>query len=424
MTFRFVHTADIHLDSPLRSLALRDPEIAELVGNATRQAFERTVALCLEERVDALMIAGDLYDGDLRSMKTAVYFGTQMRRLTEAGICVFVVRGNHDAESVVTKHLSLPDGVHVFSGRAEAVAIKGHDVVVHGISFARPQAPESLLPKFKGPTTGSVNIGLLHTSLAGAEGHDDYAPCSLADLVGHGFHYWGLGHVHKRRVHAESPCTVVMPGMPQGRDIGEAGPKSVTLVTIADDGGVTLEERVTSIAQFERVTVDVTGLADWPALLSAVESGLGTTRDAAISDHLVARLEFVGASALASRLRRDADVLFAEACQAAASLTRTAVEKLAVDVRAPATAGDAGGDAAGYDPVAELKALIEGEVLESAAFRATVRDVVTDLQRQLPPELRDLLGADDNAIDDTIARIITEGGEDVLARLDGSGAVS
>ena len=94
MSFRFIHTADVHLDSPLSSLALRDPDIAALIGNATRQSFVKTVDLCLEETVDALMIAGDLYDGDLRSMKTAIFFGSQMRRLTEAGIGVFIIRGN------------------------------------------------------------------------------------------------------------------------------------------------------------------------------------------------------------------------------------------------------------------------------------------------------------------------------------------
>lgn len=420
MTFRFVHTADVHLDSPLRSLALRDPDVAELIGNATRQAFERTIELCLEEQVDALMIAGDLYDGDLRSMKTAVFFGTQMRRLTEAGIRVYLIRGNHDAESVITKHLSLPDGVHVFSGRAEAIPIEESGVVVHGISFARPQAPESLLPKFKAPVSGCVNIGLLHTSLAGAEGHDTYSPCSLADLTGHGFDYWGLGHVHRREVHASAVCTVVMPGIPQGRDIGEAGPKSVTLVTVADDGSITLEERFTSVAQFERVKADVTGLSEWPDVLNALEAVLGETRDLAISDHLVVRLEIVGGTALASRIRRDSDVLLEEARQAAASLPRTAIEKISVDVHVTAIPADA----SGYDPVIELKALIEGEVLGSATFRANIRDIVTDLQRQLPPELRDILGETDEAIEEMITWIIIEGGEDVLARLVGSEAAS
>lgn len=414
MPFRFVHTADIHLDSPLRSLALRDPDIAGMIGNATRQAFKRTVDLCLEERVDALMIAGDLYDGDLRSMKTAVFFGSQMRRLTDARIRVFVVRGNHDAESVITKHLSLPDGVHVFSGHGEARAIEGHDVVVHGISFARPRAPESLLPKFKSPVSGCVNIGLLHTSLAGAEGHDTYAPCSVADLIGHGFDYWCPGHVHKRQVHARSPCTVVMPGIPQGRDINEAGPKSVTLATVGDDGEITTEEWVTSIAQFERVPVDVTGMSDWADVLRAVEVALGDARDAAVSDHLIARIEIAGTTSLVSRLRRDDDLLLDEARQAAASLPRTAIEKVFVDALPPVVPRDA----SDYDPVEELRGLIEGEVLASEAFRSEVRNIVGDLQRQLPPELRDVLSDGEDANAEMVARIVKEGGEHVLARLD------
>ena len=415
MAFRFVHTADVHLDSPLQSLALRDPEIAEMIGNATRQAFERTVALCLEERVDALMIAGDLYDGDLRSMKTAVFFGSQMRRLTEAGIRVFIIRGNHDAESKITKHLSLPEGVHVFTGRAEAVRIEGQDVVVHGISFAEPQAPESLLPKFKAPVPGSVNIGLLHTSLAGAEGHDTYAPCSLADLTGQGFDYWGLGHIHKRQVHAAATCTVVMPGIPQGRHIGEDGPRSVTLVTIAEDGRVDLEERVTSIAQFERVLVEVTGLTDWPDVVATLEMSLRQAREAAVCEHLVARLEVAGTTPLASRLRRDADWLLDEARQVAASLSGTAVEKISIEAQSPARPEKA----ADYDPVSELQDLIAGEVLGSETFRAEVRAIVTDLQQRLPPELRDSLGESEQAIEETIARVILEGGKDVLARLEG-----
>ena len=237
MAFRFLHTADIHLDSPLRSLAMRDPEIAETIGNATRQAFQRTIDLCLDEKLDALMIAGDLYDGDLKSMKTAIFFGTQMRRLADAGVRVFIVRGNHDAESRITKQLSLPSNVHVFSGRAEAVEIEDKGVAVHGVSFADPAAPESLLPKFKAPLPDLINIGLLHTSLAGAEGHDTYAPCSLKDLFDHGFDYWALGHIHKRQVAAEGRRLAVMPGIPQGRHIGEDGLKSVTLATVGENGG-------------------------------------------------------------------------------------------------------------------------------------------------------------------------------------------
>lgn len=414
MAFRFIHTADIHLDSPLRSLAMRDPEIAEMIGNATRQAFMATVQHCLDEQVDALMIAGDLYDGDLRSMKTAVFFGIQMRRLTEAGIRVFVIRGNHDAESVITKHLSLPDGVHLFTGRAEIIRIEDKDVAVHGISFAQPHAPESLLPKFKPPLPDCTNIGLLHTSLAGTQGHDTYSPCSLADLTAHGFDYWGLGHIHKRQVHAETPCAVVMPGIPQGRDIGEAGPKSVTLATIGDDSSITLEECSTSIVQFERVTVDVSDLAAWSDVLVALEAALGTTRDATRSESLVARLEITGATPIASLLRRDADVLLEEARQIAGSLRQTAIETVSMGLSAPSAAIGAPGN----DPIAELRLLISDEVLPSEAFLTKAAEILGDLQHQLPPELRDGFGESDHAIRQTVKRFIEEGSEDVLVRLE------
>ncbi|MGC0321106.1 DNA repair exonuclease SbcCD nuclease subunit [Bradyrhizobium sp. USDA 326] len=259
MAYRFVHAADVHLDSPLRSLALRDGRLADVIGNATRGAFVRIIDLCLEEQVDALLIAGDLYDGEQTSMKTARFLAEQFRRLDAVGIKVFIVRGNHDAISKITKELVLPDSVKVFTGRAEAVEINRAPgctpIVIHGLSFAQPHAPESLLGRYKPAIEGAVNIGVLHTSLGGALGHDLYSPCTIADLTATGFRYWALGHVHKRSV-IEGACAIVMPGMPQGRDISEAGPKSVTLVIIEDDRSIHIEERTTSIAQFERVLVD------------------------------------------------------------------------------------------------------------------------------------------------------------------------
>ena len=145
MAFRFVHTADIHLDSPLRTLALREPALAEMIGGATRKAFAAVIELSLAEQVDALLIAGDLYDGEQTSMKTARFLADQLRRLHEAGIQTFIIRGNHDAESRITRELTLPESVKVFGGRAESVTLTrgGLDVVVHGVSFAQKHAPES-----------------------------------------------------------------------------------------------------------------------------------------------------------------------------------------------------------------------------------------------------------------------------------------
>ena len=220
MPFRFVHTADLHLDSPLRSLALRNADLAEIVRGASRRAFLKIVDLCIVEKVDALLIAGDLYDGSQTSMNTALFLAGELRRLDAAGIRTFVIRGNHDAQSQVTRELTLPPSVHVFSGRSKVVLAKtlanGRAVHIHGVSFADPHAPESLLPSFHPPVADAINVGMLHTSLSGAGAHDPYAPCSVADLQRHGFDYWALGHVHQRQVHSEKPC-IVMPGMPQGR---------------------------------------------------------------------------------------------------------------------------------------------------------------------------------------------------------------
>ncbi len=169
MSYRFVHTADIHLDSPLRSLALRHSELAELIGNATRQTFVNIIDLCLDEQVDALLLAGDLYDGEQTSMKTARFLAAQVRRLHEAAIRVFIIRGNHDALSKITQELVLPDSVKIFGGRAEAVVVdrgkSDFPVVIHGLSFTKPHAPESLVSKYKPPVEGAVNSGKLKISM-------------------------------------------------------------------------------------------------------------------------------------------------------------------------------------------------------------------------------------------------------------------
>lgn len=415
MSYRFVHTADIHLDSPLRSLALRRQELADLIGNATRQAFVNIVDLCLDEQVDSLLLAGDLYDGDQTSMKTARFLATQVRRLNEADIRVFIIRGNHDALSKITQELVLPDSVKVFGGRAEAIAIDRRKselpVVIHGLSFAKPHAPESLVARYKPPVEGAVNIGMMHTSLGGAVGHDPYAPCSIADLRATGFRYWALGHVHKRSV-VEGDCTIVMPGNPQGRDINEAGPKTVSLVTVADDGSIRVEEHNAGVAQFERITVDTTGIDDWRDLATAVSTSLRRARDSASADQLVARLQIIGGTPLAWRIRRDLDLLKTEADDRASVIGGCWVEKLEVRCHVPSAA-----DSSGDDPVTELRRLIASNVSQSHGFRQEAIRFAEELAAQLPPECRHFLGTDEKAFQEVLAELVSEGADTVAASL-------
>ena len=414
MAFRFIHTADLHLDSPLRSLAMRNGELADLVGDATRQALVAIVDLCLDEKVDALIVAGDLYDGDQTSMKTARFLASQMQRLHEAGIATFVIRGNHDALSRITQELILPPSLKLFGGRADAVEIVKGDLnlVMHGLSFANSQAPESLLEKYRRPSPDAINIGIMHTSLAGAPGHDPYAPCKASDLHGWGFDYWALGHIHMRAQHAGERM-VIMPGMPQGRDINEAGQKTVTLVTIHDDRSLSVEERPTSIAQFERISLDLSAASTWREAVETIEKGLGAARDQTRSEHLVGRIMLSGETPLSWQLRRDRDLLLTEIEQRAENIGKTWIEKIEIATNVARSTGD---DSAA-DPVIELGALMRDEIIHQHGVRASIRDLALELRDDLPPDARGFGGADETAFEALVDQLLSEGSDDMLARL-------
>ncbi|WP_440657767.1 metallophosphoesterase family protein [Ensifer adhaerens] len=417
MAYRFLHTADVHLDSPLKTLALRNPELSNVVSLATRRSFVRVIDLCLEEKVDALVLAGDLYDGDQTSMKTARFLAEQLQRLDQAGIRTFIIRGNHDALSKITAELVMPDSVKVFGATAEAVAIDrgaGHfPVVMHGLSFAKPHAPQSLLRQYALPLPDALNIGIMHTSLGGSEKHDLYAPCSVADLQQSGFRYWALGHIHKRSVVEDAASVIVMPGMPQGRDINEDGPKSVSLVTIKDDRSIVVEERFTGVAQFERLLIDVSDACDWKDLVSLVSNRLEQLRPLVAADHLVARIQLHGSSDLAWRIRRDLDLLRTEMETRGSLIGNVWVDKVQTScVESSVVGRDAGA-------LAELASLIDSDVLTSTAYQQDLVAIAEELRGQLPAELRDFFGADEASLRDAVAGFARDGSAEVVARLRG-----
>jgi DNA repair exonuclease SbcCD nuclease subunit len=411
MAFRFLHTADIHLDSPLGTLALRDEMLGAHIRGATRRAFSGLVEVCLDQRVDAMIIAGDLYDRDLEDMSTALFFGREMRRLAEAGIRVFIIRGNHDAESVLTRALSLPDNVHVFSAKGETVRDEHAGVAIHGLSFAAPHVPENLVNRYPAPVSGLINIGLLHTSLTGAEGHDVYAPCSLADLRAHGYDYWALGHVHKRAVHAEKPW-VVMPGIPQGRDIGESGPKSATLVSVADDGTISAEPLPSAVAEFARVEADLSGAETRAEVAARLEHALAGALETIEAPWLVARVTLTGDTPLAGALRRDDDLTRIEAQQAAEVVGKTLIDKVAFAFGSTAQP-EAG-------PIAELEALMSApESLPPEVIDKTL-EAMNAVRRALPRASHEAFPVSDDARREMAVQLIAEGAGDVIARLRGA----
>ncbi len=412
LTFRFIHTADLHLDSPLVSLALRDRDLAERLGVASRAALSAIVDLCLAEQVDALLIAGDLWDGSQASAKTPGMLKAELRRLDAAGIRCFIIRGNHDAISKVTRELDPPPNTVVFGARAKTHRFEagGHEIAVHGLSFADPHAPQSLLPLYPAAVAGAFNIGMMHTSLNGAEGHDIYAPCSLAELDAFSYDYWALGHIH-RRAEYHGRAAVVMAGIPQGRDIGEAGPASVTMGTLSDAGVLTLSQHSVASLRFERLEVDVTAVEDWPGLLQLLERALGAAaRAPRPEEHLVLRPRLTGASALAWRIARDLGRLAQEAESLASGHAGLWIDKLENATHAP--------DGAGAEHLPdELSRIVLEDLPQDAGLLAALDQAMAELQRDLPADLAGMFGDDEGAAARARATLLSEGSAALLSRL-------
>jgi DNA repair exonuclease SbcCD nuclease subunit len=301
--FRFLHAADLHLDSALRGLEADAP--AERIRTATRQALVNLVDLALTEEVAFVLLAGDLYDGDWEDWPTGQFLITQIGRLTRAGIPVYAIRGNHDAESVLTRDLRWPEGAHLFDSRAaHHLTVPGLDVVIHGRSFPqRAVKDEAFARAYPAPVPGMLNIGLLHTA-CGSGAHENYAPCTVEQLIGHGYDYWALGHVHQRAVLHEHPTWVVFPGNLQGRHINEPGPKGATLVHV-EGRRLTPEHRTLDVVRWGWIEVDLTGAADLDAVYGRIRAGLLRAVDDAAGVWLAARILLLGATAMHGKLAQD-----------------------------------------------------------------------------------------------------------------------
>lgn len=407
---KILHTADIHLDSPLRSLALRDDALREKVRTATRTAFARIVDVAIEERVAGVLISGDLFDGAARSAHTVAFLIGQLDRLRAEEVRVFCIKGNHDAENPITGGVQWPDNVHVFSTRGGKTKLE-EGIWIHGVSYGGRHAEESLLPKFKDPEGDAVNIAMLHTSLSAAVGHDPYAPCSVADLSKRGFDYWALGHIHKAEIHSRDPW-IVMPGTPQGRDIGELGPKSATLVTIGVSRRIEeVREIPTSVLEFARVVVDVTGVQDDDTLRDLLRTRINETADGLVSSAGAVRVAIVGETGIDWRILRDRDVWTEMAREIAEDTGCLGLDKLEIDLSVGSTRSDQGA-------VEELRGSME-DILDEPAFAETCQSELDAILAELPGERRDALAPDDAARDVLARKLAGRGSERILALMRG-----
>jgi DNA repair protein SbcD/Mre11 len=308
LSFTFIHAADIHLDSPLTGLEQYEGAPVDKIRSATRDAFKNLVDTAIERKVAFVIIAGDLYDGDWKDYNTGLFFASQMVRLQKELIKVFLIRGNHDAASLITKELKLPENVIEFSIRQpESFVIDSLGVAIHGQGFASRSVEENLVKNYPKRKDGYLNIGILHTSATGREGHENYAPCSIDDMKEKGYDYWALGHIHLREALNDMNPVILFPGNIQGRHIKETGDKGCTLVTVEDGSIQSLTHLSLDVLRWELCEVDASGLESLDEIMDKAREALEQKYQDADGRFLAVRFRIYGATKIHQELIVDKD---------------------------------------------------------------------------------------------------------------------
>jgi DNA repair exonuclease SbcCD nuclease subunit len=300
--FKFIHAADVHLDSPLRGLSRYESAPAASIRDACRRAFDNLVDLAIEEKAAFVLLAGDLYDGDWKDYSTGIFLSRQMGRLGRHDISVFAVAGNHDAANQMTKALDSPANMKMLSSRkVETIRLDELAVAIHGRSFGTQHVDENLAAGFAPAERGIFNIGLLHTSLDGREGHAVYAPCSADDLRSKGYQYWALGHIHKQEFVSQDPW-IVFPGCIQGRHIREAGAKGCVLVTVEDGAVSAVETCPLDVMRWIECSVDLTDTAETREVFERARMSIENHSASADGRPIAMRIRFEGATSISDEL--------------------------------------------------------------------------------------------------------------------------
>lgn len=395
--FKFIHTADIHLDSPLHKLDRYEGAPVDEFRQATRRAFENLVQLALSEKVAFVLIAGDLFDGDWKDYNTGLFFVAQMARLRDAGIQVFIVAGNHDAANKISKTLRLPDNVKTFPAENPATfRLKEINVAVHGQSFPSPVVKKDLSAGYPKAVGGFFNIGLLHSCLTGREGHEPYAPCSPEGLRNKGYDYWALGHVHqKERVLEEPP--IVFSGNPQGRHARETGPKGCMLVKVEDSSRVDVAFTPTDVVRWVVADVEAAGSESGYDIVDIFGRRLAELLDENEGLPMAVRVHIKGETHACDVILADLERWSNEIRSSALEIGsgRVWVEKVSFKLTPPVSEKRLKHTEGAID---ELLKIFDDLAAEPES-RLRLATELSDLGKKLPPELKE--GADAIRFDDS-----------------------
>ncbi len=380
---RVVHAADLHIDSPLRGLRRLEGAPVEDIRLATRRAFQRLIDLCLDQEASLLLLAGDVFDGDWRDFNTGLFFVRELSRLRESATRVVMIRGNHDAESVISRSVPLPEHVTILrSDVPETVVFEDLGIAVHGQSYGQRSVEENLARAYPRRRSGLLNIGLLHTNAVGSSDHANYAPCTVGQLVDHGYDYWALGHVHRREILNSAPW-VVYSGNLQGRHARETGAKGCVLIEVEDLVIRGVETRDVDVVRWARVEALASKAADTDDLLREVRCGLQRALAEADGRPLLARVVIKGPTPMHEALIANPEPIEAKIRAIAADLGSLWPEKIRFATHHPEGEPEFGGN---IELLAALRAEL-GRLKENPAALATYLGDLEGLAASVAPLL-------------------------------------
>jgi len=390
MRFCFIHAADLHIDSPLASLGVKDAAVAVRFAKANRQAVGALIAETIASKAAFLIIAGDIFDGDWRDVATGLFFSSALGALHRAGVPTLIVKGNHDADSVMSRSLTYPESTSVFAAnKAQTVTFEALRVALHGRSFSSRKAPDDFVASYPARREGWLNIGVLHTGLDGARGHESYAPCSIDDLKRFGYDYWALGHIHAAEIVSRDPW-IVYPGNIQGRSPRETGAKGAMRVTVEDGRIVEVAPVVLDGARWASETLDASNCQDDADAFRLIGAALARLHGEAAGRPLAVRISLAGTTpahaGFVARRETIEDEARALGFQIAADCW---VEQIKIDTAPPPRAGALLADADALDLAGLLAA-----AAQDREFSAAITEIMASVASKLPRDLRGELGAD------------------------------
>jgi len=405
--FKFLHAADIHLDSPLQGLQRYEGTPIDEIRQATRRALENLVQLAIDQSVAFVLIAGDLYDGDWRDHRTGLYFVSQMVRLREAGISVIAIAGNHDATNKMTRTLPLPENVRMLDHRRpETLLLENWGVAIHGQSFATGAVLEDLSATYPLAVSGMLNIGLLHTCATGREGHQPYAPCTIPGLISKRYDYWALGHAHGHELLNREP-EIIFSGNLQGRHIHECGPKGCMLVDVDAQQRLRHELRPLDVFRWESCWVDAAGAANKEDLLDRFRRKLATLMAQSDGLSLAVRVEMSGPCEAHQEIAARPEQWVNDIRSTALDLSggRVWVEKVRTATTLPVNLDEA---LLSDGPVGELARFIAELRGDPEAVQRLLAEDLAELRKKLPPELNEGPQAIDPGRADTSGELLDQ----------------